>query len=329
MTNLENEKSPIYQRDIRRRNWIFVENNPTMSEQKFYDMLKSWTNVKYFIFRREKGEKGTEHFQGYIEFSQPVGLMTLHNRSLRTHFEQRRGSKTEARDYVLKVGKYADKADTVIGELMEFGEFVESGERSDLTAMMDAIKDGASFTELSERFQSKYAVHMAWAEKYRQELLAEEFSNKIRDLEVTYLWGDAGSGKSLHVVNKYGLKNIFRMTNYGKNGRGELFDGYKGQDVIVFEEFRSSIALASMLNYLDIYPLELPARYQNKVACYTKVYIISNIPIEEQYSQIREKQFGDWRAFRRRIHHVMKINTNVQQSIDDLPRLNDNTPLPF
>ncbi len=36
----------------------------------------------------------------------------------------------------------------------------------------------------------------------------------------------------------------------------------KGQDVIVFEEFRSSLKIQDMLNYLDGYPCELPVPLQ-------------------------------------------------------------------
>lgn len=35
-----------------------------------------------------------------------------------------------------------------------------------------------------------------------------------------------------------------------------------------------------MLSYLDIYPVELPCRYQDKIAQYDIVYIITNIPLE-------------------------------------------------
>ena len=53
------------------------------------------------------------------------------------------------------------------------------------------------------------------------------------------------------------------MTNY-RATRGISFDGYHGQDVLVFEEFSSQIPIEDMLNYLDIYPLSLPARTMTK-----------------------------------------------------------------
>jgi hypothetical protein len=63
-----------------------------------------------------------------------------------------------------------------------------------------------------------------------------------------------------------------------------------------------------MLNYLDIYPLELPCRYTNKVACFTKVYIVSNLDLNEQYRDVQFDYPETWKAFLRRIHKVMYID---------------------
>ena len=86
-------------------------------------------------------------------------------------------------------------------------------------------------------------------------------------------------------MDRYGDGNVYRVTNYK-----HPFDGYKGEPVILFDEFRSSLPLPDMLNYLDVYPLMLPSRYADRVACYTRVFIVSNIPLEEQYQMcIRDR----------------------------------------
>ena len=59
-----------------------------------------------------------------------------------------------------------------------------------------------------------------------------------------------------------------------------------------------------MLNYCDIYPISLPARYSNKVACYETVYILSNTPLENQYQDVQKEEPETWAAFLRRIHEV-------------------------
>ena len=92
------------------------------------------------------------------------------------------------------------------------------------------------------------------------------------------------------------------MTNYQPP-----FDGYKGEPVIVFNEFRSNLPLGDMLNYLDGYPLMLPSRYADKVACYTEVYLVSNIPLEKQYPNVQQEEPESWNAFKRRIHHCYEL----------------------
>lgn len=61
-----------------------------------------------------------------------------------------------------------------------------------------------------------------------------------------------------------------------------------------------------MLNYLDIYPITLPARYNDRTACYTKVYITRNIPLEQQYRDIQRDKLETWRAFLRRVKNVIE-----------------------
>ena len=56
---------------------------------------------------------------------------------------------------------------------------------------------------------------------------------------------------------------------------------------MLFEEFRSSLPIQDMLKYLEGYPLMLPCRYNNKAACYTKVFLISNIPLASQYPNVQ------------------------------------------
>jgi hypothetical protein len=48
----------------------------------------------------------------------------------------------------------------------------------------------------------------------------------------------------------------------------------------------------------------LPCRYNNKVACFTKVYIITNWALSEQYKNIQAAHPKTWQAFLRRIKVV-------------------------
>lgn len=147
--------------------------------------------------------------------------------------------------------------------------------------------------------------HYREIETVRQSILEDAYSTIMRQVEVTYLFGASGTGKTRGIFERHNPKSICRITDYGgKNG--VRFDSYRGQEVLVFEEFHSQIPISAMLNYLDIYPIMLPARYNDRVACYTTVYLTSNIPLEAQYQEIQRYQLETWYAFLRRIHNVIE-----------------------
>ena len=163
------------------------------------------------------------------------------------------------------------------------------------------VENGASNAEIMRECPSAM-LHLPRIEQARQTFLEEKNRKDFRELEVVYIWGETGVGKTRSVMEKYGYENVFRVTNYD-----HPFDGYSGQDVMLFDEFRSSLPLSNMLCYLDGYPLMLPCRYANRVACYTKVYIISNIPLEKQYPNVQLEELASFEAFKRRLTSVYRM----------------------
>ncbi len=106
---------------------------------------------------------------------------------------------------------------------------------------------------------------------------------------------------------------VQKIKNKKENRKNENyrhpFDTYDGQDVLIFEEFRGGLKHGDMLNYLDGYPLLLPCRYFNRQACYTKVFIITNIPPDSQYMNV---DLASREAFYRRIHKVVEFCDNAK-----------------
>jgi len=80
------------------RNYILTINNPTLSDDEFFDYLKSLNHIKYFIFQREKGkEKETPHFQLYLEFTLGKTFNTMKEYFPTAHIQQRNSSMTDLR----------------------------------------------------------------------------------------------------------------------------------------------------------------------------------------------------------------------------------------
>ena len=141
------------------------------------------------------------------------------------------------------------------------------------------------------------------------------------DIEVVYCYGVTGAGKTRSILDEFGDSNVFRVTDYL-----HPFDGYNCQEVIVFDEFRDSLPLKDILNYLDVYPIELCARYANKYACYNKVFIVSNWKLEKQYEELRKNDSESWRAFLRRIHKVKVYKKDEVIEFDSVESYFDRSP---
>ena len=80
------------------------------------------------------------------------------------------------------------------------------------------------------------ATFSSWikSKNVRQILRYEQFKNCFRELDVSYITGETGAGKDTFRHGRSTAQNK-NVTDYD-----HPFDSYKGQDVIVFEEFRSS-----------------------------------------------------------------------------------------
>ena len=231
---------------------------------------------------------------------------TLKKKFPGAHIEKTYGSAEDNINYIKKQGKFAEtsKAETTVeGSYREFGTVPSnlSLEFSDMEQVVELLRKGYTVVEIIEAFP-KYAFKVNAIEAVKQAFLAEKYRETMRPVEVTYKYGATGTGKTRSIYKDYAPDEICRITSYGKNG--VKFDSYKSEDVLVFEEYAGQIPLEEFLVYLDIYPLMLPARYADKTACYTKVIITSNLPLEALYIQEQHQKPETYKAFLRRLNFV-------------------------
>ena len=293
------------------RKWALVINNPLgagLDHAAIREILYRFSPA-YFCMADEIATTGTYHTHIFLFSPSPMRFSTVKNRFSTAHIEKAYGSAKANRAYILKEGHWADtdKAETsVSGTFEEWGDLPAEKEEEapEMFKLIQDLRAGKSVMEIIED-NPKLAFRIREIETLRQAILEEKYSAENRALEVTYLYGASGTGKTRGIFEKHDRKSICRITDYdGRNG--VRFDAYHCQDVLVLEEFHSQIPISAMLNYLDIYPLTLPARYTDRIACYTKVYITSNIPLEEQYRDIQRYQMETWRAFLRRVQNVIE-----------------------
>jgi len=284
------------------RNYCLTINNPKETDEQFFEYCKNLDHIQYFVFQRERGEdNGTEHFQVYIEFTHGKRFDTMKNYFPTAHIQKRNGTKEKARDYCMK-------EKTRIGKVFTFGEMADERERTDFDEMQSAIERGMNEYDFNKQFRGQTTRYPNFYAKNKSLFIQNKYRKEKRKIEVTYIYGSTGKGKTTAVTNKHGYENVYMIDDYKFP-----FDLYEYQDTILFDEFRSQIELYKLLRWTDIHPVILPCRYNNKQACYTKVYFTSNVPLDSLYSNIKVDEPKTYEAFLRRIYNVYNFDDPIQR----------------
>lgn len=293
--------------DTQRNAYQLTINNPMDSGMDHIaikkELIENFTTLRYFCMADEVGEQGTPHIHIYVNFTSRVRFSTLKKHFPTAHIETAFGNVQANIDYIKKQGKWedTDKAETRIeGTFEEWGKVpVQKGKLMDMEELYQMIESGYTNAEILS-VNNDYILNIDKLDKVRTMLLTEKFKNTRRyDLKVIYISGATGTGKTRGVLDEHGDGNVYRVSDYK-----HIFDSYNYQPIIAFDEYRSQIPLSDMLNYCDIYPIDLPSRYANKYACYNLVYLISNWGLEEQYPEVQKNNPASWKAFLRRIKEV-------------------------
>lgn len=189
----------------------------------------------YVVKGHEFGERThREHWHVYIELKERMTCSQLQRRigDRTAHCELRRKSQKQADEYCKK-----SKDFVTAGEL----KANEQGRRSDLEDVRNMLKEGADLIEVAEKHFGDFVRYHRGISLYA-DLLARK-RQKEREPEspevILYL-GEAGSGKSHMCYHD----PDFRRDGYRFMVQGEnkaYFDGYDGQSVIWFDEFRGSV----------------------------------------------------------------------------------------
>lgn len=268
---------------------------PVYSHEYIISLLDS-LHPRYYSLSDEVGESGTPHTHVFIVLFQRVRFSHLKSLFPTAHIEQARGSNQENEDYIQKSGKWqnSDKSETSVpGTYYSFGNlpsyFIKKPSRADV---VDLIRAGATDDEIIDAYP-QFCFDIDKFSSIRETLRYSQYKNEWRSLSCYFVWGATGTGKTRSIMEHFGYSNVYRVTDYS-----HPFDSYRGEDIIIFEEFRSSLRCSDMLNYLDGYPLVLPSRYRNKQACFHSVFICTNESPSDQFLRVpKHTTDAFWRRF--------------------------------
>lgn len=315
-------------KNSRSRKYMLTINNPAEHEESHSNIKKKLCKyqVDYIAMCDETGSQGTYHTHVYVKYHNAIQFLTIKSMFPSANIATALGTSIQNRNYLLKSApehhkkedgsyKYKDSSGKVhtgtnhSDTFEEIGDCPqeEQGRRSDLEYMYSLVKDGLTDSEIIELIPETAIKHIDKINKLRLAYLVDKFKGQRRlDLKVNYITGSTGLGKSRDILDEYGDENVYRITDYQ-----HPFDSYQCQPVLVFEEYRSSLRLQDMLNYLDIYPVILPARYTPKICCATTIYVVSNWTFEMQYAEVQKdpEQKSSYEAWIRRFNGFVKEYT--------------------
>lgn len=279
----------------RARKWFFTLKGDETLQERIEWEFRNYT----YVCQLEQGDGGFVHWQGFINNEQPISFDTLKRKFRQIHLESVRGSDIQAYRYVTKL-------ETALG-FNQAGERVlvadnpqavkitcSSGDWRGFEALKDTrldmkphthihvlLKQGMTAEEIIDQYPDytlRYAAIREAEKGLERKRKAQENKLKKRwetekrlGIEVFYIYGAAGAGKTRHVVDTEGIGRVYMVTDYR-----HPFDNYNGEDVLSLEEYYGQIQTDYLLKLLDIYPVQLGARYWNKWAYYQRVYIVSN-----------------------------------------------------
>lgn len=287
----------------------------------------------WWVAHRDWVERECEYFCGQLERGADTGalhlqLMWKRGRKVRPHvhnslpiFDLGRGNYIRKCLDVKGAHEYCMKEDTRVQGPVEWGDFADAhkpGKRSDLDQVYALVKEGKSLTEIADENPAAVIRYGAGIERLRREL--DPPGAVVEGREVYLCWGKPGCGKSYWVRravdNDKGARgNVGELWVRPSGGGGAWFDGYKGQPVALFDEFKgraSNTRLDHVLQWIDEYPARVEVKGSTTWFTAKWIWFTTNTHPRDWYDY--SKRSEEWGALKRRFTGVFVWDTTDRTS---------------
>jgi len=277
---------------LRFRRCVFTLNNYTLEEMELIKQLP----VQWIVFGREIAPvSGTPHLQGAFVIGKQVSNSTIKSWPGfgRAHFEVMKGTPQQSRDYCSKEDR----------NFYERGTMPQEGKRNDLKHAVEMVRGAATLKQLAQDDTASVCVV-----KYHRGLtVLRSLLAPVRSgpPKIFWLHGRTGTGKTRAAVqiahDKYNHDEAYWISNGGLR----WFDGFDGQPVAIFDDFRTNqCPFAYLLRILDRYPVDVEfkggwVKFNPHI-----VFITAPYPPDRMFNLRNE---GDVEQLTRRLSLVMEF----------------------
>lgn len=243
--------------------WCVTWNNPDIDGDALANKLIESGLIKGYCFQLEKGASGTPHFQMYMEL-----VKAGHDSVIRKAIGTNALSTFKAKGTKQECIRYCSKDDTRVAGPWKYGSCTDEfkskqGERTDIARVVHAALEQGVITD---ELQNEFAVEvMKWRKhiqteitiknnnaailekhamiKQRREaraanggIVPAQFMKKPRKLILFF--GPSGVGKT-ELAEEY-ADEYYDCVAYEKEGKTKWWDLYKGQPVVLVDEWRKA-----------------------------------------------------------------------------------------
>lgn len=214
--------------------------------------------LQFLSGQGEIGASGFRHWQVICAFNRKRTLTSAKTFfPAETHLEFTRSS--AARDYVQK------EETRIPGTQFELGEYPHRrNNKEDWKVVLEKAKSG-NFDSIEGDIMLRHYSNI-------RKIYADFQKPIVRGpQEVNVYWGQTGAGKSKKVFEECGDDFYIKMPST------KWFDGYRGQENIIIDEFTGQVDISHMLRWLDRYPCTVEVKGSQVFLNTKRWWITSNI----------------------------------------------------
>lgn len=254
----------------------------------------------------EIGDTGNEHMHLVLCDPQKSRFSAVQKLYPGIHIEPMRGSKEDAENYILKKGRFAEKAHTVLVPAIFRGEIkANRGNRKDLEVIADLLEKGMTPEQVMDTDLAYRRYTKIIKDKYYS--MQNKKTPPLRNVTVYWHVGQSGTGKTYTYVKlceERGEDQVYLLSDYSNGG----FDKYEAQKILFMDEFKGRLAFADLLGYLEGYKKQIHCRYGNGLSLWDEVHIASVYPPEAIYNLMvdsSQRDIDEYNQLKRRISFVI------------------------
>jgi hypothetical protein len=275
----------------RARGWCFtLFNFLPLHVIRLRELGRDGSDFRYVIFGRERcPETGKRHLQGYLYRSSKAtmdGVKRILGDGFRhIHLEPAKGTAAQNREYCTKEADFE-----------EFGVAPSQGRRNDLAIIKSRIDEGVPEEEIARDYFGQWVIYRRSFTAYRD--LVHKPGMRT-ELQIYVLVGVPGVGKT-RFVYEYARElgsSVYRVPDPDL----KWFDGYRGEQVALIDDFRGCSSFGFLLQLLDIYPLRVPVKGGFTWWEPIRIFITSNDDVNSWFPE------KDPSPLRRRLTRILHV----------------------